>query len=254
MVDPQRQPPVSVATVNDIINAIEDPMASAASIADVVSSDPGLTARTLGLANSAFYGLVRTVSDIRQAVALVGMEMVRTLAISGASGLLDAEGGVPHLRDHALRVAAGARLLAPRVSVRSSDAFTAGLLHDLGELLLWQQDPDGYPAVLTQATDHADQLAIEHDLYQTDHAVLAAEHLFVWRLPEPIVDAVGDHHDPGPTSDNLTVVVAAADELAGPAGTSGLALELLGVDVTAADALREAVDVEQGELRGLLAV
>lgn len=254
MVDPQRQPPVSVATVNDIVIAIEDPMASAGSIAEVVSSDPGLTARTLGLANSAFYGLARTVGDIRQAVALVGMEMVRTLAISGASGLLDEANGVPHLRDHALRVAAAARLLAPRVSVRSSDAFTAGLLHDIGELLLWQGDPEGYPAVHDKASDAADQLAIETDLYKTDHAILAAEHLFLWRLPEPIVDAVGDHHDPSPTSDNLTVVVAAADELAGPAGTADLALGLLGLDEADADALRDLVEAEHAELRGLLSV
>lgn len=254
MVDPQRQPPVSVATVNDIISAIEDPMASAGSIAAVVSTDAGLTARTLGLANSAFYGLARTVGDVRQAVALVGMEVVRTLAISGATGLLDAHDGTPHLRDHALRVAAAARLLAPRVAVRTSEAFTAGLLHDIGELLLWQQDPEGYRAVLANAASTPDQLAIEHDLYQTDHAVLAAEHLFVWRLPEPIVDAVGDHHDPGPTSPNLTVVVAAADELAGPPGTSGPGLELLGIDAAAADVFREAVEAEQLELHTLLAV
>lgn len=254
MVEVQRQAPVSVATVNDIIAAIEDPMASAGSIADVVLSDPGLTARTLGLANSAFYGLARSVSDVRQAVSLVGMEMVRTLAISGASGLLDSNAGVPHLREHAVRVAAAARVLAPRVGVRSSDAFTAGLLHDLGELLLWQQDPTNYPKVLAGATDAQHQLTIEQDLYETDHATLAAEHLFLWRIPEPIVDAVGDHHEPTHTADSLAIVVAAADELADSYTHLGVALGLLGLDDAAADDLREVVEGEYAELRGLLAV
>ncbi len=259
MLDVHRQAPVSAATLDALITEIDDPRASARSIAEVVEQDPGLLARVLGLANSAYFGLARAVSETSLAIGLIGTETVRTLAITGATGLLDGRCGLPGVRDHAIAVAAGARVLAPRVGVKPSAAFTAGLLHDIGELLLWQESGDEYRTVRDAAVDAAHQLRVEHDLYDTDHAMLAAEHLFVWRLPEAIVDAVGDHHDPRPGADPLTLVVAAADELAdldgehAPSGTTALRLLGLAAGTGEVDELRDETADGADQLAALLA-
>ena len=120
MLNTRQQAPVATSTLDEVIAAIADPNASARSVASVVELDPGLLCRVLGLANSAYFGVSRHVDDAVTGVGLIGMEMVRTLAISGATGLLDSRCGLPHVRDHALLVAVGARLLAPRVGVRAS--------------------------------------------------------------------------------------------------------------------------------------
>lgn len=257
MVHTTRQAPVSAFTLDQLIAVLDRPDATTAAVAEVVESDPGLLARTLGLANSAYYGVPRTVADAGVAIGLVGRESVRTLAISGVTGLLDGDHGLPGARDHAIEVATAARLLAGRAGVKPALAFTAGLLHDIGELLLWNQGQDEYVLARSAAVDAAHQFSIEVDLYGTDHALLAAEHLFEWRLPDEIIEAVGDHHDVTAAASDLTVLVAAADELAtpgqAPGRTTGIALGLLGISPREADRLRAETYDQGDELQVLLA-
>ena len=81
---------------------------------------------------------------------------------------------------------------------------------------------------------------------------MGAEHLLDWRVPDVIADAVADHHDPFPTSAPTTIVVAAADELISVELGRHHALDLLEVDVAAADGLRHRVELEAGDLSGLV--
>lgn len=253
MLNTKRQPPVSTTTLPLVLDAISDDDCSAASVAAVVVHDHGLAARVLAVANSAPIGLRRRVVQLEEAVALVGTSMVQTLAIASGAALLDRDGTFADRRVHALRVATAARLLAPTVGVRPNDAFAAGLLHDVGELLLLQERPTEYSALLLATDTHLAQLRAEKDLFGTDHALVGAEHLLDWRVPDVIADAVADHHDPFRSSAATTIVVAAADELiSGEAGRTH-ALDLLDLDVAAADGLLERVDDESGELERLLA-
>lgn len=134
------------------------------------------------------------------------------------------------LRTHAVEVACLSRELAPLVDTDPGDAFAAGLLHDIGQLLLMCRDPGGYLQLLDEGHSHGDRLAYEKDLYGTDHALLGAEHLLDRRIPDPIADAVADHHDPFVSSSATTIVVSAADELLGADLSRRSSVRLLDLD------------------------
>lgn len=119
------------------------------------------------------------------------------------------------IRTHAVEVACLARGLAPLADADAGDAFAAGLLHDIGQLLLMGRDPSAYLELLAVPSSHGDLLAREQYVFDTDHALAGAEHLLGLRMPDPIADAVADHHDPFVSSSPTTIVVAAADELLG---------------------------------------
>jgi len=253
MINTKRQPPVSTATLPMVLQAIADAQAGATAVAAAVSQDHGLAARVIAVANSAAYGRPRRVVDVAEAVALIGTGMVQTLAIAGSTASMDPHGVLAGRQEHAVLVATAARLLAPTVGVRPSDAFAAGLLHDVGELLLLQAAPIEYAALHATVETHHGQLRAEKDAFGTDHALIGAEHLLDWRVPDVIADAVADHHDPFHTSSATTIVVAAADELIGAEAGRTHALDLLELDVAAADGLRRRVEHDAAELRGLLA-
>lgn len=252
MINTKRQPPVSTATLTVLMEAIADRRSTAATVAAVVGHDLGLAARVLALANSTQFGLSRRVTDLAQAVTLVGTGVVQTLAIANNAALVDTSDILADAHDHAVRVAIAARLLAPTAGAHPDDAFAAGLLHDVGELLLLQDSPTEYGRLYATFQTHAGQLRAEMLAFGTDHALVGAEHLLDWRVPDVIADAVADHHDPFSTSAATTIVVAAADELISAETGRHHALDLLELDVAAADGLRDRVAVEAGALTGLV--
>lgn len=136
---------------------------------------------------------------------------------------------IDDLWSHATLVARIARAIAPTAGVDPVDAAAAGLLHDVGELLLIARRPIGYLSLTTCHLSHGEQLAAEKDVFGIDHALLGAEHLLDLRVPDVVADAVADHHDPLRDSALTTLVVACADEIAdGDAGRRH-ALDLLGI-------------------------
>lgn len=252
MINTKRQPPVSTATLPVLMDAIADHRSTSATVASVVSHDPGLAARVLALANSSQFGLARRVTELSQAITIVGTGVVQTLAIANAAAVVDTDGIVTDAHGHGVRVAIAARLLAPAAGVAPDDAFAAGLLHDVGELLLLQDRPTEYAQLKATFRTHAGQLQAEKVAFGTDHALIGAEHLLDWRVPDVIADAVADHHDPYRGSAATTIVVAAADELISAEPGRCHALDLLELDVAAADGLRRRVDVEAGDLSGIV--
>ena len=119
------------------------------------------------------------------------------------------------IRTHAVEVACLARELAPLVDADAGHAFAAGLLHDLGQMLLMRRDPTTYLELLAAGPSHGELLRREKEAFGTDHPLVAAEYLLELRMPDPVADAVADHHDPFVSSSPTTIVVAAADELLG---------------------------------------
>lgn len=234
--------PVSATVVPALLAAVNDPRSSAVGVAEVVASDSGLAAGVLAVANSAAFGRVRRVADLDAAVTLIGVDLVQALAVARSSRLLDGAGGLPHARHHAIETACAARLLAGRVGLPEADAFAAGLLHDVGEVLLWQQDPETYSSAHASWPDIGAQLRAERALFGADHATAAREQLSAWRLPGTIVDAVGDHHRPDLAHHDASTIVAAAEDLVHAHGAG-----------SGDDRLRLGAD-ELERLRGVLAV
>lgn len=206
----------------------------------VIDSDPALTARILRTANSPFFAQARSVTSVQRAIVVLGLTMVRNLTL-GLTVWDAAAGQIPaaharHLWDHSLAVAHGAQRLATVAgSCEAADAFTAGLLHDVGKLVLARHAPDAYRS-LWAASGRADDLpARERALFGHDHAAIAALLFEHWRLPHVILEAVGQHHDAAPEA-GLPSLVAAVNELHGKrVPATGQLLELGELAGVAAD-------------------
>ena len=169
----------------DLTAALESPNCGAEQIADVVCRDPALAAKILQLVNSSFFGLPRQVTALPQAVAYLGVTTLRSLVLSTeamslfrpaarAAGL-----DVDALSDRAVATATEAARLA--VPDCRTDAFTAGLLSDIGLLLLAAKAPD--------------LLRSEESELGFTHGALGAYLLGLWGLAPGIVEAVAFHHE-----------------------------------------------------------
>ncbi len=210
-------PEQSSATMR-LLAMLDDPDTGAREIVPVLEADPSMTARLLTLANSAFFGLRAHASNVWSASMIVGLNVVRALAVSGGLGLSDTRrGAMPSgYWAHAVATGAAASVLAREVGDRPSDAFSAGLLHDLGVALMFRADRFRFGEAAVVIDGHAalDPDA-EHEVFGTRHDLVAGvvlEHLY---FPDALVAAVARHNeDPGDLSEQLGRIVVAAASLA----------------------------------------
>jgi putative nucleotidyltransferase with HDIG domain len=208
--------PSVVAKVSEIIDS---PNASAADINNVIRQDISLSARILKLVNSSFYGFPRRISSITHAVVILGFNTVRNVALSAfvldAFAARDLPFGYREFWIHSLGVGVAANALAKnRGVVEAEDAFIAGLLHDVGKIVLHQFARDEFASALRVVKDK-DCLLVEaeQEVLGLTHAHVGSMLLDAWHLPPRLVDAVAKHHVPDGSSepDELASVVHLAD-------------------------------------------
>jgi putative nucleotidyltransferase with HDIG domain len=201
-----------------IIVALDDPEVTPGEIAQIIQTDPSLAARVLRLANSPYFGLNGSVASCTQAIVVLGFSVIRSLSVSSAAGLFGESGrGMPAgFWEHAAQVAAGASLVARHRGLPPGDAFSAGLLHDLGRALLFRHDPVRYQKLEVEfGRDTLAAVDAERAEYGIDHAEAAAMVLEQWRLPSTLVEAVRMHHQPFEAVDGrLTRLVLIGQALA----------------------------------------
>lgn len=203
-----------------LLDVIQQPSSTAATISDVILTDPGLSARLLRLVNSAFYGFPRRIDTVSRAVTLVGTRQLSDLAL--ATSVIRVFEGIPQdlltmdsFWKHSLATGICARIIAENgLDVDSERLFVAGLLHDVGRLVMCLADP----ASMTRAMDLSRQREellhqTEKELFGFTHADVGACLLEHWRLPDSLVDAVRWHHRPSAADRNqeLASVVHLAD-------------------------------------------
>ncbi|HEX7501708.1 MAG TPA: HDOD domain-containing protein [Polyangia bacterium] len=166
----------------------------------LIESDPALAARILGVANSAAYRAYGPCASVAQAIVRIGANNVSGLAMAmSAMTLFKDMGGVGQkIRDHSAGTAAVARELAMCLDLAalSSKVFLAGLLHDLGKLLLIQTGDVGYAALVAQELSPSSLHLREQALWGFDHAMLGAHVLLSWNIPAPIPHLIACHHQP----------------------------------------------------------
>jgi len=189
----------------EIIQAIESPNSSIQGIAKIVAKDPGITAKVLQVANSAAIGLPAKVNDPSDAVQQLGMMTVRSLVLSAqvygnfAPGRLK-DFSAEALWDHLMKCGELARSIMRQENAEFSeteDAFTAGMLHDMGKLMLADSLPEEYAkAIDLAAQEKISQTEAELAIFGATHAGLAAYLFGLWGLPASIVEAVAFHHNP----------------------------------------------------------
>jgi HD-like signal output (HDOD) protein len=193
----------------EIMKAIEAPDTPLQIIDSLLIKDPGLTAKILQIVNSAGMGLQAKISDPLEAVQQLGLNTVRSLALSAhvfASFTPSQRINFPMdaLWSHLMRCGNTARAI-----MRAEDAdlahveaaYTAGILHDIGKLMLADSLPQEFQEVLTQAATRDEPFyQIEMKVFGATHAGLAAYLLGLWGLPAMIVEAVAFHHTPDKSS------------------------------------------------------
>jgi len=208
--------PTLPATYASLARTLADEQAGAKDVSRIIEEDDAVSARVLQLANSAFFGIGRPISAVEQAVSYLGIRTIQQLVL--AAGLFDgielprrSAISLAALRDHALLTAGIARRIVAGYRREAEDASTAGLLHDVGKLLMAAELPEKLAAASNAAQESGRPLyQAERELNGVTHAEVGAYLLGVWGLPYPIVEAVANHHSPGrvhqPGFDALTAV------------------------------------------------
>jgi putative nucleotidyltransferase with HDIG domain len=193
-----------------------------------------MSAKVLQMVNSAFFGLGQQITHVHDAIAYLGLNLVRDLVVT-SEVLSSAEGSsrlpkdiIERLRAHSVAVSVVAASLGQRVRL-NQQAFVAGLLHDIGWLVLAAQAPERLQAVASMAQKGRALDEVEHEILGASHAEVGAYLLSMWGLPSAIVEAVAHHHDAELMAHrqlDLPHIVHVADLVAGESGDGLPELEL----------------------------
>ncbi len=188
-----------------IMEEINSPEPSLERMSQIVSQDLGMTAKILQIVNSAFFGLRNRISTARHAVKLLGMDIVKGIVLSvHAFSQFEAdcfhEPDMLWLRAHSFQTGMFARVIAQHQGASQAvieDSFTAGLLHDIGKLILATAARKKYTEVLKLVDfENVGLCDAERKVLGCTHAEVGAYLLGVWGLPGPIVEAVAWHNNP----------------------------------------------------------
>jgi putative nucleotidyltransferase with HDIG domain len=216
--------PSQPALYTQVMAEIHCPNSSFRKVGELIGRDVGMTAKILQLVNSAFFGLARRIGSPQEAVSLLGFDTVKALVLSAKIfSQFDAQRmrhlGLDRLWPHSLAAGLCARTISavenlPRKS--QDEAFTAGILHDVGKLVLAQNFPEDYAEALKRAPAAGRSLwELEAECFGASHAELGAYLVGLWGLEEDVVAAIAHHHRPASTvpAGRVTAVVYAANAL-----------------------------------------
>lgn len=187
--------------VNYLIRALNDDNANLETLAHHINSDPAIVARLLAAANSVTAGLSKRVHSAGQAFLLLGADRIASIIL--ASALIyrydtHASGfNARLLWQHSLGVATCARVLAEQTGVDPELAFTSGLLHDIGQLLMHTASPSHFLQALDRHHNEDIPLFVaERSVFGYDHCDAGRVLASTWKLPTDIIDAIAAHHEP----------------------------------------------------------
>jgi putative nucleotidyltransferase with HDIG domain len=194
--------PVLPRTFMALREKLADPNASMRDVVELVEQDVSISAKILQLVNSAFFGLPREVSTLNTAVSYLGIEMLQNLVVSAeVFRIFENAAALPgfsfeEVHEHSQLTARIASHIPTSGAVHGV-AVVAGLLHDVGKLVLATRSPKHFARALQGAVEEKRPLYdIEEELMGVSHAEIGAYLLGIWGLPCPVVEAVAHHHHP----------------------------------------------------------
>lgn len=182
---------------------LDDQTITAADLGHVISQDTSLTARLLKIVNSSYYGFQAKIETVSRAVTVVGLRELRGLVI--AASAVETFSNVPDtilnkvkFWRHSLYCGVIARLLAEQCHVLHSERlFVAGLLHDIGKLIIAQRLPTETRMIALEAdSGNRSEFEVEQDFLGFNHAEVGGELMLAWNMPETLFESVAYHHEP----------------------------------------------------------
>jgi HD-like signal output (HDOD) protein/ActR/RegA family two-component response regulator len=197
-----RDLPSPPRTYDALTQALTNPDTSLQKLARIVEQDVGISAKILQLVNSAFFGLAQSITNIEHAVIYLGINTLRSLALSvEIFRVFEPKTPLPGfslevLERHA-RLAAHIAARLPVPKHLADITMVAGMLHDVGKLILAWKFPEQFKTLLAQAAEeHCPLYKVEEREYGFSHAEIGAYLLGLWGLPYILVEAVALHHGP----------------------------------------------------------
>ena len=196
-------PPIVFSQIQKVLN---DPNVSAAQVASILSEDPAMSVKVLKLTNSAFYGLAREVESVKHAVVIVGLEAIKNLVLAASvldmfkGKQIDSEYQEAFWR-HSLAVGSCSRLLARQVRSRGmidpDAAFSAGLLHDIGKMIIAAFLPEEFKRFQEARREDGESpdYAIEDRVFGYNHTHVGQLLAEQWKLPARLQLASAFHHN-----------------------------------------------------------
>lgn len=195
---------ISLPEVCILVNStIDDPNHTHKQLGDIISHDPSLTARILRIVNSAYYNFPNKIELVSRAISIIGEDDLRSLVL--ATSALELFDRIPNqlvnmelFWQHSVFTGIVARLLSKQCNILHGERlFIAGLLHDIGKLILYYKEPEISQNVLIQAAQTSGQIDdAEQALLGFTHADVGAALIEAWQLPDSLYHIILNHHQP----------------------------------------------------------
>lgn len=187
--------------VGYLTRSLNDEGADADTLAHHLNAEPAIVARLLAAANSVGSGLSTPIFSTRQAFLVLGINRIVSIVLASALtyryDLRNSGFDSRLLWRHSLGVATCARVIAEQTGFNPEMAFTGGLLHDIGQLLMFTASPTHYARVIELRRDeNISLITAERELFGYDHAAAGRSLAIAWKLPLEIADAIAGHHEP----------------------------------------------------------
>lgn len=213
--------PTMSVVATKVMQLVEDEKATAEELAKIVSSDPAVAARIIKISNSALYSCQREIKTIPRAIVLLGFNTIKSFVIAASLKDTFKHSGLTEkmLWEHSFGAALAARIIVGECQLVSvEEAFLAGLLHDIGKILMYNNDFDRFQSLMEHCYNERllfEEVELTHLPFT--HAELGGYVLKKWNFPDVIVNSVMQHHNFEFTDGDdfylraLTAVVSLAD-------------------------------------------
>ena len=207
----------------EVDNLCKNPDVSADDLSKVIETDPSISLKLLNLANSAFFGFSRQIKTARDAVSLLGNQTVKNtilnIAVYEATKDLTETAGLDKTAFwmHSAGVGSIARFVSEQLKLDRTESFTAGIIHDMGKMIMDALYTDFYTEVLHQVEkDNVSIFVAEEDVIGLNHSQIGKELCESWSLPAELIDAVACHHHPRSAENDSEIasLIQIADSIA----------------------------------------
>jgi HD-like signal output (HDOD) protein len=214
--------PTLPVVIEQITRLLQNPKTSAEEIGKAITTDQALASKVLKLVNSAFYGFPGKISTITHAIVILGFSTVKNVVLTASifdafrkqgTGIDDFD--LEQFWLHSIACGAAAQSIAKFTgSNQKEECFIAGLIHDIGKIILCQYMPDKFRDAFLHAKEHGILFfESENELFDATHQEIGGFLASRWNLPKNLQNAVRYHHDPSPTREHymMTAIVHCAD-------------------------------------------